>query len=100
MSVCPELPADLMQSAVDNRLGPVPVFSTRQGRVVGHCQSFAIEGDDVWADVELDAGTVLDRFVHGEGVRALSPQGVRRLVAVILTSLPRGVVGRALRERP
>ena len=49
-------PTSWLRNILDNS-GPVPVFHTALGRVVGTASDYEIDGQDIWAMLDLEEGT-------------------------------------------
>ena len=76
----------------------VEVFSLTAQRYVGHAVRFRRQGAEVWADLELDDDAPLPNGTHAESVVCMG-QGRARLLAIALTTLPRGMVGAAFQGK-
>lgn len=71
--------------------------------VVGRCLRYEMRGGDVWAQVQIDDWPALmaaypDAPPHAEAFTTVLPDGSVDLAVVVLTSLPRGALGRALAD--
>lgn len=68
--------------------GSVPAYHQKLERVVGGTVpgSIAIDGDDVWAELEIEDGTPIWKRVIG---MVVDGEAGRELVVVVLTDVPR-----------
>jgi hypothetical protein len=78
----------------------VEVVSTVEHRKIGRCVQYWLSGEDLWAEAELDDGAVVHLAgTHAESVVALK-DGKPVLCAVVVTTLPRGMLDAAAQEKP
>jgi hypothetical protein len=77
----------------------VMIFSTMAGRVVGHCRRYWLDGDNLWAEADLEDAHDPGPGVHAESIVALK-EGRTLLCAVVLTRLHRGMMQHALVGTP
>lgn len=77
----------------------VEVVSTIEHRKIGRCTQYWLAGEDLWAECELEDDAVVDlEGTHGESVVALK-HGKAVLCAVVVTSLPRGMLDAAAQTK-
>jgi hypothetical protein len=78
----------------------VDVVSTIEHRKIGRCTRYWLSStDDLWAECELQDDAVVDlEGTHGESVVAIK-DGKPVLCAVVVTSLPRGMLDAAAQKK-
>lgn len=93
--VTPEILAQIERSEPG-----VEVLSTVERRKIGRCTQYWLDGEDLWAEVELEDDAVTDLAgTHAESVIALK-DGRPLLCVVVVTTLPRGMLDAAAQEKP
>jgi hypothetical protein len=99
LSVHAQIPIEML-AEIERSAPGVEVLSTVERRKIGRCTQYWLDGEDLWAEVELedDALTHL-AGTHAESVVALK-DGRPVLCAVVVTTLPRGMLDAAAQEKP
>lgn len=89
-----------MLDAIARSTARVSVFSAMHGRELGFCERYWRDGEDLWAEAQLVDDAPEDfPGVHAEAVLAM--RGVEVLLcAVVLTTLPRGMLHQAALGKP
>ena len=90
LSVSPVSPPEVL-AVLARMTARVDILSTVQGRKVGVCDSYWLDGEDLWAEAWLDDDADCSAGIHAESVIAMK-DGAPILCAVVLTSLPRGML--------
>jgi hypothetical protein len=78
----------------------VQIVSTIERRKIGTCTQFRLEGEDLWAEVDLEPDAVMHlEGTHAESVIALK-DGKPTLCVVVVTTLARGMLDAAAQHKP
>lgn len=93
-SVSPAMPLSTLATLARSQ-ARVMIFSTIAGRVVGHCRRYWLDGENLWAEADLEDAEDPGPGVHAESIVALK-EGRSLLCAVVLTRLPRGMIEQAV----
>lgn len=93
-SVAPSFPLPMLKELARST-ARVTVFSVARGCEVGSCRRYWLDRDDLWTEAWLtEDAPEATPGLHGEAVIAMK-HGSAVLCAVVLTTMPRGMLQQA-----